>query len=267
MIFWIVMGIGVVLSVLTSGKIYVETSRLDSYMTKGEISQTSKETQRLLHFLVCLCIILLGGNAVALFGSMFHDQPFWMQTLAMLVPAILTYFVGYNVLELSRFDSKKSQVLFLVIFILSIYGWLIPIQAYNKNIEKIEYVKTIEWAEQRELLYFCNIPVQNVSGKIDGSTGILGGGISGEISTTDELTYWYAGADGRGMFDKAQAIYSSIEFIENEEKPYVEITGCHKCDKHIDHNFGLEIEMEKNSYDWIEWVFYLPKSLMNSSLN
>lgn len=55
--------------------------------------------------------------------------------------------------------------------------------------------------------------------------------------------------------------------MEDGEEPYVEIIGCHKCDKHINHNFGLEIEMEKNSYDWIEWVFYLPKSVMNSSLS
>lgn len=267
MIFWIVMAIGVIITVLTKNKIDGELKPSMWFDEWRKISQTSKETQRLLHFLVCICIILLGSNAVALFGSMFYECTFWKQTLAMLVPAALTYCVGYAVLGLYRFDSKKSQALFLTIFILSIYGWLIPIQAYNKNIEKIEYVKTIEWAEQRELLYFCNIPVQNVSGKIDGSTGILGGGISGEISTTDELTYWYVGADGRGMFDKAQAIYASIEFIEDGEKPYVQITGCHKCDKHIDHNFGLEIEMEKNQYDWIEWVFYLPKSLMNSSLN
>lgn len=191
MIFWIVIVIGLILSVMTRAEIYTKIERT----VCGKVSKTSKETQTQLHWLVCLCIILLGGTAVAMFGSMF--PPFWGQTWAMAVPAILTYGVGYAVLDLSRFDNIKSQVLFITVFILSIYAWLIPIQAYNNNIEKIEYVKIIEWAERRELLYFCNIPVQNVSGQINGSTGILGGNVSGEISTTDELTYLYVGADGR----------------------------------------------------------------------
>mgnify|MGYP003421317054 CR=1 FL=1 len=44
--------------------------------------------------------------------------------------------------------------------------------------------------KQHELIYFNNIPVQKVSGSVFGKFNFGSGNVSGQISTTDEISYF-----------------------------------------------------------------------------
>ena len=114
----------------------------------------------------------------------------------------------------------------------------------------------VESEERRELLYFCNIPVQNTSGTISRSRGT--------IQTTDNLTYWYLNENGEGTFDSALAENSNIVFLEESQSPYVEIVVYSTKIISKNHNNGTEETTTEKT--WAEYKFYLPKTIMQYNL-
>lgn len=263
MIFWILWVIGIVITIITKCLLDKSMKKNIPFMTEKYISELKQETQILLHLLVVVCIILVGGIAVAKFVGMFYEVPFWGQILISIIPAFLTYIVGYWILELDDFDDARSQFCFVLVFIISILGWTILINNYNRNIENVTEV-ILEQTQERNLLYFCNVPVQEITGEVNGSSFILGGSVSGSIDTTHELTYWYANENGNGLFDTAPANFSEIEFLE-EGTPYVELLNYYQYEKRVDHNTGLERVYEENR--WTQYVFHLPKTIMQYTLD
>lgn len=257
MIFWVV---GIVITFITR-------KLLGGYWEKSFVEQRETKERILLHILALVCIILVGGIAVAKFVGMFWEFPFWGQMIIGIVPALFTYVVGFYVLGLFNFEDIRSHCCFIIVFIVSILGWTILINDYNRNIEKVTET-VIEQTQTRELLYFCNVPVQGVTGEISGNSSILGGSISGNIDTTHELTYWYANEENSALFDTAPANSSEIEFLEEKEEPYVEIVYYYQVEKRIDHNIefiGFEvIDAERR---WKQYIFYLPQSIMQYTLN
>ena len=106
--------------------------------------------------------------------------------------------------------------------------------------------------------------MQEVSGEISGSSIVGSGSISGSISTSNELSYWYANENNEGEYDSVEASSSKIVFITEEEKPYLEIITYRTYTKTINHNNGREdIETDKV---WKEYIFYLPEAIMQYSL-
>lgn len=262
MIFWILWIIGIVITIIT--KFSINKSIEKGKCNEKYISQLEQKTQILLHLLVIVCIILVGGIAVAKFVGMFYRVPFWGQILIGIIPAFFTYMVGYMILGLWDFGDIRSQFCFVLVFIISIFGWTILINNYNRNIEDVTEV-IIEQTQERKLLYFCNVPVQEITGEVNGSSSILGGSVSGSIDTTHELTYWYVNESGKGLFDTSPANSSEIEFLEEGETPYVELLYYYQCQKRIDHNTGSETIYEQNR--WTQYVFHLPKTIMQYTLD
>lgn len=91
-----------------------------------------------------------------------------------------------------------QQIIFIIVFIFSIIGCSFPICKYNLNIEKTT-ITILESTEGRQLLYFCNIPVQEISGGVSGSFHFGSGNVSGDIATSDKLPYWYLNENGDGI--------------------------------------------------------------------
>ena len=119
--------------------------------------------------------------------------------------------------------------------------------------------------QERQLLYFCNIPVQEISGTISGSSFVGTGSVSGEITTTENLPYWYLNQKGEGVYDSVSAKSSKIVFIEDNKLPYVEIISYATQTITINHRNGTEkIATDKT---WTEHVFYLPKEIRQYKLN
>ena len=271
MIFWILWGVGIVITIITKClltralKPVIENEGMwNERKVSQYVSQLMSYEKVILHLLVFVCIILVGGIAVAKFVGMFYEAPFWGQILLGIIPAFLTYMVGSLILSLYDFDDKRSHVCFIVVFIIAIFGWTILINNYNRNIENVTET-VVEQTQERKLLYFCNVPVQEITGEVSGSSSIFGGSVSGSIDTTHELTYWYVNENGKGIFDAVSANSSEIEFIEEGEIPYVEIISYYQCKKRVDHNTDFESICEENR--WNQYVFHLPQSIMQYSLD
>lgn len=261
--FWELWFIGIGISIVTRIAIdglTVETFWKDNYY----IEVRSKSTQAIMNVLVIICIILVGGIANGMWlGSCESEENVLAYILAAIIPACFTYVVGYSLLGLKHFSNPVSHLIFVVVFIISIIGWTITICDYNRNIETI--TETTITTEERKLLYFCNIPVQEISGQNSGSSFLGTGSISGKISTSNELSYWYANENNEGKYGSVNASISKIVFISNEEKPYLEIVSYSTYTKKLNHNNGKEdIKINK---EWKEYIFYLPEAIMQYSLD
>lgn len=270
MILWILWTIGIVITIITKYSIKKtftpfreNIGRWNEKIIYPKVSQQETKTKILFHLLVIVCIILVGGIAVGKFVGMFYEVPFWEQILIGILPAFLTYIVGDLILKLTYyFDDVRSHFCFVLVFIISILGWTILINNYNRNFEeKTEVV--IEQTQERKLLFFCNVPVQEITGKVTSSP--LGGNVSGSINTSHELTYWYVNENGKWLFDTSPANSSEIDPLEEGESPYVELLYYYQCQKRIDHNIGSETIFEEKR--WIHYIFHLPETIMQYALD
>lgn len=268
--YWVLWFIGIIITIGTRIAItYYLSQKPDTY-------NNNKVVRTIIISLVIICIVIVGGILVAKFignfanidlssFTMFENVSGFVSVgILTIIGAILTYIVGYFVLGLYMFDEqKKLQGLFKVVFILSIIGWSIPICHYNRNIETLTQ-DVIESKQERQLMYFCNIPVQEISGKISGSSFLGSGNVSGEITTSDNLPYWYLDQNGDGVFDSASAKTSKIVFIDDNQSPYVEIVVHSTQNITKNHNNGRE---KAETYKtWTEYTFYLPKTIMQYDL-
>ena len=83
--------------------------------------------------------------------------------------------------------------------------------------------------------------------------------------TSDEFSYWYANANNEGIYDSVEAKDSKIVFISDEEKPYLKIISYSTYRRKINHNNGRE--NVRTEEEWNEYIFYLPKEIMQYELN
>lgn len=261
--FWILWWIGIAITITTR----ITINHLTCHGYK-DIEKLRKSTQILIHLLVIISIILVGGITVPKFLGIFNPILFLEYIVFAIIPAFIVYLVEFTVLGLKDVFYRWSYLCFIVVFIVSVIGWTIPIGTsnieYNKNIEKNTETIVLQ-SQERQLLYFCNIPVQEISGSVSGSSSFGFGSVSGKISTSDELPYWYANENGEGKYDSAPASISTIVFIENGEKPYVQIITYRNQTKTTNHNNGQE-STETNS-EWTKYTFYLPEAVMQYPLN
>ncbi|MBR3888349.1 MAG: hypothetical protein IKJ32_04545 [Clostridia bacterium] len=177
------------------------------------------------------------------------------------LPVFLTYLVGLLVIGLPRYTKKISHIIFIATFLLSIGFWLNYMVNYEANVETTSEV--LEQSEERELLMFYEIPVQQVSGSVSGGSFIGTGNVSGSVFTTDKVPYVYINSEGKGKWDSAPAAESEIIFITEEGGvPKIVITTYTEKTIEIDHNVNKKNVIEENS--WCKYYFYIPKSAVQS---
>lgn len=262
MILWIIWGISMVVSIFVG----IETWKCES-----------KFSQKQLMIMVTFCTIITGGIIAgkfmgALLGGSINSERItilnftvWDYLLVVVVTLIamyLIFLVGSIIICFDIFD-KRQKIFLVVIFTISVIGWTIPIANYNRNVQISERTVVVNTTDQ-ELVYFWNIPVQNVSGKIKGSSFIGIGSVNGSITTSDIIPYWYIGDDGDSYYDTSDAQYSKIKFIGDDETPYVEITYYQNQRVTENNNNGKEkIEVE---LEWAKYTFYLPESMKQFNL-
>lgn len=258
--FWIVWLIGIVVVIAT--RIAINICQRDTYTY-----EKSKIARIIINLLIIICIVIVGGIPIGKYIGTNFD--YWYTTITPItiekIIAIIflfcfiicivigVYLIGYGILGLYHFS--KLHWLHIVVYIVSTIVWSIVVCQYNRNIETITQT-VVESEERRELLYFCNIPVQNTSGTISRSRGT--------IQTTDNLTYWYLNENGEGTFDSALAENSNIVFLEENQSPYVEIVVYSTKIISKNHNNGTEETITEKT--WAEYKFYLPKTIMQYNL-
>lgn len=259
-IYWTLWGIGWLLVIVTR---IVLCAVDDSIADKSVAYQITTIT------LMCLCISLVGGIANALWAGIFVQKDYDIVTNIIgvifidILPAALTYVVGYFVLGLYKEDRFWVHTIFVVTFIVSIVLWTIPIGNYNSNIEYKEETG-ISSTQEYDLYYFCNIPVQQVSGSMSGSSFFGTGSISGSISTSEELPYWYDNGSGEGVYNSVSADASKIIFIEDGETPFIRIITHYQKMIKVDNNVGKESVNKENT--WVTYEFHLPREVMQYNI-
>lgn len=169
---------------------------------------------------------------------------------------------AWEAFEIRDIIVDRTSIFYVCIFILGAGIWtgIWPgtLNNYYNNIEKVE--ETIIIREERQLISFCNIPVQEISGSISGSSVLGTGSIKGNISTSNELPYWYMNENGEGEYDSAIADNSKIIFFNDNQKPYIEIIVYRNQSKTINHNNGKEDIYVKS--ETVEYIFHLPEEVM-----
>ncbi len=176
-------------------------------------------------------------------------------------PILLTYLVGFFAIKLANYDRVYSHIIFLLTFIISIACWTNYIVKYEANIETTTEV--FEQSEERELIMFYEIPVQQVSGSISGSSFVGFGEVSGDVFTTEKVPYVYLNAEGNGEWDFVPAADSEIVFItEAGTVPKIVIVTYTEKTIDIDHNVEQKSVTDEKS--WTKYYFYLPKSVIQS---
>lgn len=247
------------------GLVIVTRIAINIFVKNRGLYKDNKAVRVIINMLVSVCIIIVGGILVGeIIGSYgCEDKIGILDVGAMiivgLVVAVITFIVGYFILGLKHLENDSADALFIVIFIISIIAWSITIWGYNQNIEKTTETN-IQSQEERELIYFCNIPVQEISGGISGSRHQF----SGNISTDENLPYWYLNEKGQGVYDSASTEKSKLIFIEDGETPYVEV--FHYCSKTFSVNNNNNSKEQVSSKEWNEYCFYVPKSIMEQEL-
>ena len=270
--FWVLWFIGIVVAIVVRIIINLITSN-DNCSNEYYIEAKSIPIQIMIYVFVIGCIILVGGIANAQwlgnFGTYAGEGPVLLVSLLLyiiieFVIAVLSYVLVWILLDLDHFGSRISQLCFLIIFVISIIGWTIPISNYNRNIETITETEIIS-VQERNLLFFDNVPVQNISDNVSGSSILETVGISGNVFASDKLSYWYIDENEEGKYDSVNAKNSRVVFISNEEKPNLKIIVYCDYTKTINHNNGGE-EIKKYK-EWEEYIFYLPESILQYSFS
>lgn len=227
-----------------------------------------------LHLSVMFCIATVGGIIDA-----FWMAPLWISinwnefdnllkcvgfaaafTLFFILPALLTYIVGYWFMGLQNYTKKYSQIIFVITFLVSIFIFCDYIMRYDTNIEVT--TETQQVTEERELIFFHEIPVQDISGELQGSFTRGNGEVSGEIFSQDTVTYLYFNEEGKGEWDFAPVENADITFITEQDIPKVIIVTNIDKETRIDHNSG-ETEVLAENYCF-EYHFYLPRTLIQT---
>lgn len=268
--FWILWGIGWLFVIGTRILLNIVNADYHGEYEYNYLDKKPRGVKSLIFALMGICIVLVGGIANGLWlGSLVKSEKgLWLNVGVALffgaIPALLTYIVGFFVLGLYHIESELIHGVFIFIFITSIVCWTIPIMKYNENIH-IKEQTSISSTTEYDLYYFCNIPVQEVSGYVDGKPSIIGSGqITGEISTTDKLPYWYDNGNGEGLYNSVDANEAKIKFIEDGQKPYVKITTYYNQKVKVNDNNGKTSVLE----EWWTTVyeFYLPKEVMQYNI-
>lgn len=265
MIFGILWFIGLAIGVIT--RIIINALNDDYALYNDDfLSELNVRERVVMNVLAIISIVLILG---ILAGASHYA---WLETveqrkvfniLIECLMLLVIYVIGHLILGLYHFKWIYSQICFIAVFIISTFCWSKPICNYMNNIEV--FTETVVTStDERQLMYFCNIPVQDISGSVHGNFFMGGGTVSGSISTSDELSYWYINENGEGLYDSASADNSKIIFISEDEKPYVEITSYLNYTKTINHN--NEKEESTINKAWSEYIFYLPKEIMQYQL-
>ena len=196
---------------------------------KSDIKKQSRRKQVIIYVLVTICIILVGGILNGLCIAYFWAECIKDHSIGNIICLIMfgllptmMIFLLLGFLFYGIIWEEGNWKVFVVVLIISSIVWSIPIVNYNQNIETTTETQ-IKSTQERKLLYFNNLPVQEITGEIHGSFTMGTGTVSGYISTSDEIPYWYLNEKNEGKYDSATAKNSKLLSISNGEEPYVKI--------------------------------------------
>ena len=243
-----------------------------SNFTSSLIIKKAKINKVFIDILVATDIAIVGGIAegytIYIAFVELHEKALLFSILVFLGMSILICAVAIGLCIIDKDRFKLLEIItFILVFIIASVCWAQLITNYCNNIEEIDETVVID-EQENQLLYFCNIPVQqlsgSISGNLSGSALWAGGNISGSISTLEELQYWYLNGNGEGEYESAPTNSSKIRFIEENEQTYVKVITYRNQIRTVNHNNGEETTVIQS--EWQEYIFYLPQAIMQYPL-
>lgn len=263
MLYGVLIFVGVVLVIVTA---------ILNRQVANQKKTITKSTKIFLHLLVISCIFTIGGLCGGwLFFGLIGEERSIPETIFVSLFVVsfnaLICIIGHAILfgfQNESIFTKISHVCFVTVFILSSVFWGFQISGYNHNIESVKETVVISNNEYK-LYYFRNMPVQKVSGNISGDFVLGTGSISGNISTSDEIPFWYENENGSIVYGSVSAQSSTLAFISDNEVPNVEIVTYRTQTKTINYNNGKE--STQTNAEWTEYYFHLPEEFKQFSLN
>ena len=173
-------------------------------------------------------------------------------------------FIGSNTEKKSLYgyEEKEGAKKFIVVHMSCHYAFILlwtflAFSFYSNNYERISNNIVLS-SERREIVDIYDLPLQEVSGYIEGNGRST---ITGSVSTSAELLYRYKNTEtGKTEYDSAPADNSKIDFIDDDETPYLIIKNYTKRDIIVDKS-GNEKDVTQEFVNWTEYIFYLPKSM------
>ena len=232
-----------------------------------KISELKLGKQLLVIILAMLAVSFVGGIVVGDFASvaLFEDTEKYLADdyilwgILTIIGAIITYVLGYLILGLYYFDKIALQIYFVIFFVISIFLWTSEMVKYDNNI--ITKTETVIVSEtERELIQFEGIYIQKVleQGETNSENNDFQKSEK-DLTEDDEISFWYINKSGKGKYLSVSAKNSSIEFIEEDEIPYVKsIKKCKQTTTTNNNNGKETVEKEK---EWKEYFFYVPESI------
>lgn len=246
MIFWIIWICGLILTVPIF-IIYVRYSSDDIFLIKIRLPKNYNTKK--LQLLSIVSIIML--DALTITGMIYMTYGSLSSIIFTIFITLVVFYDFY--LKLQFFYKKISKVILIILFIISIVGWEGKFYIYDLNIEVV--TETSTETEERKLLSFDHVPIQDVSGYF--------GHYSGEITSMDEIPYWYLDdTTHKGLYDSAPATNSEIIFIQDNETSYLEIVISTTVTTEYNKNEGTQITLDEETST--KYKFYLPESQFNS---
>lgn len=116
--------IGIVLLFVTSFRMRTLCESYSHFKETGNIDNKDEHTRIVMHILVMCSIALFEGNILSLFTLSCFFLPTLKSIFQLIIWAIVMYvIVGYAILWISCFKSKRSHRYFIVTYIISILSY------------------------------------------------------------------------------------------------------------------------------------------------
>lgn len=232
-----------------------------------KISELKPVKQLFVIIFALLAVNLVGGIIVGDFAStvLFEDTEDFVAIdyviwgFLTIIGACITYALGYGILGLYYFDKAAFQIYFIILFIISIFLWGAEMVKYDNNI--VTNTETIVMSEaKRELIQFEGIYIQKVSNSNDTNSKTKDSqNTEKDLTGDDKVSYWYINKSGKGQYNSVSAKSSKIEFIKDDEIPYIKVVK--KCKQSITTNNNNGKETTEKEKEWDEYHFYVPESI------
>lgn len=251
MIFWIIWICGLILTVMT----FKISSRYRDKFGKNELLKENISKVQLLSILSMVMFDTLTPIGMA---YMFLIRQYATSPTGVLVAFYSIIFITFGIFvivyhKLDFFYKTISRVILKISFVISIVGWIGIFYIYDLDIEVV--TETFTETEERELLSFNNIPIKDVSGHI--------GRFHGEITSTDEIPYWYLDDNNEGIYGSAPPSDSKIKLVEDDETSYLEIVTSTTVTTEYNNYNGTQRTLNEETSE--EYKFYLPQSQFSNN--
>lgn len=221
------------------------------YMSEGFVQDNPIKCFAFLILIIIICVTIVrkifGNDSL---GWEFENTKQRVLALLLCMTLVVPYFFIFSAID-SKID-QNSEVIYQ------------RIEEYQSKIIKTEENNVVVSEEARTLTYFNNIPISNISGSISGSSILGNGSVHGNISTTDVIPYWYL--DGNdSLYGSTPAQNSVLRVCPEDKQPYLEIKNY--CNRTKTYNGNTNEESYHVTASWTEYVFYLPKELVEGQFN